>query len=387
MSELLSYMQRHSEEMISLIRSLAEHESPTAHSAEEKAACDTLATYLEGVLTGYGAEVERVPQDVRGDHLVARWGRGDRPTLILAHYDTVWPLGTLNSMPVRMVEDQLHGPGVYDMKGGLVLGLFAVRCLRELDRLRGPVTFLINSDEEVGSLTSRALIEAEAQRSQAALVLEPAQPPNAALKTSRKGVGRFHLKVIGVPGHSGWVAEYGVSAVEEMARQVVDLYGLADHSRGTTINVGVLSGGTRANVIAAEAVADIDLRVTSKAEAERMTEAIHSRRPYNPGAKIEVSGGLNRPPMERTPGTVALFEAAQRVGEGLGQTVTESSSGGGSDGNFTSAIGLPTLDGLGVVGGGAHGHDEHLLVSQLPTRAALLAGILEAVTGGQAGLS
>ena len=387
MPDLLSYMQRHADEIVALTRSLAEHESPTAHSADEKAACDTLATYLEGVLTGYGAEVERVPEAVRGDHLVARWGHGDRPTLILAHYDTVWPLGTLSSMPVRQVGDQLHGPGVYDMKGGLVLGLFAVRCLREMDRLHGPVTFLINSDEEVGSLTSRALIESEARRSGAALVLEPAQPPNAALKTSRKGVGRFYLRVIGQPGHSGWVAEYGVSAVEEMARQVVDLYGLADHSRGTTINVGVIQGGTRANVIAAEAVADIDLRVTSKAEGERMTQAIHSRQPYNPGAKLEVSGGLNRPPMERTPGTVALFEAAQRVGEDLGLAVTESSSGGGSDGNFTSAIGVPTLDGLGVVGGGAHGHDEHLLVSQVPMRAALLAGVLEAVTSGGVRLS
>ena len=386
MSDLLSYMQRHADEMVALIRSLAEHESPTAHTHEEKAACDTLATYLEGVLTGYGAEVERLPETVRGDHLVARWGHGDRPTLILAHYDTVWPLGTLNSMPVRQVGDELHGPGVYDMKGGLVLGLFAVRCLRELDRLHGPVTFLINSDEEVGSLTSRALIEGEARRSQAALVLEPAQPPNAALKTSRKGVGRFHLKVVGQPGHSGWVAEHGVSAVEELARQVVDLYGLADHSRGTTINVGVISGGTRANVVAAEAMADIDLRVTSKAEGERITEAIHRRQPHNPGAKIEVSGGLNRPPMERTPGTVALFEVAQRVGEGLGMTVTESSSGGGSDGNFTSAIGVPTLDGLGVVGAGAHGHDEHLLVSQVAIRAALLAGVLEVIASGQVGL-
>ncbi|MCW5848588.1 MAG: M20 family metallopeptidase [Anaerolineae bacterium] len=379
-------MQRHTDEIVALVRLLAEHESPTAHDPAEKAASDHLATYLEGMLTGYGAEVERLPQAVRGDHLVARWGQGERPTLILAHYDTVWPLGTLNSMPVRVVDDQLRGPGVYDMKGGFVLGLMAVRCLREMVRLHGPVTFLINSDEEVGSLTSRSLIESEARRSQAALVLEPAQPPNAALKTSRKGVGRFHLKVIGQPGHSGWVAEYGVSAVEEMARQVVDLYGLADHGRGTTINVGVMQGGTRANVIAAEAVADIDLRVTNKAEGERMTEAILNRQPFNPGAKIEVSGGLNRPPMERTPGTVALFEAAQRVGESLGLAITESSSGGGSDGNFTSAIGVPTLDGLGVVGGGAHGHDEHLLVSQLAARAALVAGVLEAVTSGRVGL-
>ena len=386
MSELLNYMQRHTDEMVALVRLLAEHESPTAHNAVEKAASDHLATYLEGILTGYGAEVERLPQAVRGDHLVARWGQGERPTLILAHYDTVWPLGTLTGMPVRLVEDQLRGPGVYDMKGGLVLGLMAVRCLREMDRLHGPVTFLINSDEEVGSLTSRGLIESEARRSQAALVLEPAQPPNAALKTSRKGVGRFQLKVIGQPGHSGWVAEYGVSAVEEMARQVVDLYGLADHSQGTTINVGVMNGGTRANVIAAEAAADIDLRVTSKAEGERMTQAICNRQPFNPGARIEVSGGLNRPPMERTLGTVALFEAAQRVGASLGLTVTESSSGGGSDGNFTSAIGVPTLDGLGVVGGGAHGHDEHLLVSQMAARAALLAGVLEAVSAGGVGL-
>lgn len=382
MSDILSYMQRHEEEMVALIRSLAEHESPTAHTAEEKAASDTLATYLEGVLGGLGAQVERIPETTRGDHLLGRWGEGDRPTLILTHYDTVWPLGTLASMPVKLVDERLHGPGVFDMKGGLVLGLYAVRCLRALGRLNGPVTYLINSDEEVGSLTSRGLIESEARRSRAALVLEPAQPPNAALKTSRKGVGRFNLKVIGKPAHSGWVAEHGVSAVEEMAHQMVDLYGLANYSVGTTINVGVVRGGTRANVVAAEAEAEIDVRVATLAEAERITRDIYERRLHNPAAQIEVTGGLNRPPMERTSGTAALFEVAQQLGQALGMQVTESSSGGGSDGNFTSAIGTPTLDGLGVVGMGAHAHDEHLVVSQLAQRAALLASILELVAAG-----
>ena len=387
MTPLLDYMTHHHAEMVHLLRAITEQESPTAHTAAEKAACDRLATYLAGALAGSGAGVERVAQDVRGDHLIARWGNGERPTLILTHYDTVWPLGTLSSMPIHQVEDRLHGPGIFDMKGGLVMGMFAVRALRDLGRLDGSVTFLINSDEEVGSLTSRALIESEARRARAALVLEPAQPPNAALKTSRKGVGRFHLKVVGKPAHSGWVAEHGASAVEELARQVVDLYALADYSKGTTVNVGVIHGGTRANVVAAEAEADIDVRVMTQAEAERITRAILDRRPYNAETQLEVAGGLNRPPMERIAGTARLFEVAQEVGARMGLEVTESSSGGGSDGNFTSALGVPTLDGLGVVGAGAHGHDEHILLSSLAPRAALFAGILEAVTSGRAGLA
>lgn len=387
MAELLDFMTRHTEAMIDLLRDIAQQESPTAHTADEKVACDHLATYLAGVFASHGAHVERIPQDVRGDHLIARWGDGDRPTLVLAHYDTVWPLGALASMPVYTVDGRLHGPGVFDMKGGLVLSLYAIHALRELDRLRGPVTLLVNSDEEVGSLTSRDLIEAEARRSRAALVVEPAQPPNAALKTSRKGVGRFQVKVVGKPAHSGWVAEQGASAVEELARQIVDLYALADIPRGTTVNVGVIQGGTRANVVAAEAVADVDVRVTSHGEAERLTRAILSRQPHNPETRLAIQGGLNRPPMERTPGTAVLYAAAQRVGAELGIAVAESSSGGGSDGNFTSAIGVPTLDGLGVVGAGAHGHDEHVLLSCLAARAALLAGVIEAVAAGEAGVT
>lgn len=385
MSELLDFMTRHSEAMVDLLRDLAEQESPTAHTADEKAACDRLATYLAGVFVSHGGHVERIAQDVRGDHLVARWGHGNQPTLVLAHYDTVWPLGTLASMPVYTVDGRLHGPGVFDMKGGLVLSLYAIHALRELGRLRGPVTLLVNSDEEVGSLTSRALIEAEARRSRAALVVEPAQPPNAALKTSRKGVGRFQVKVVGKPAHSGWVAEQGASAIEELARQIIDLYALANVSQGTTVNVGVIHGGTRANVVAAEAAADVDIRVTSHAEAERITSSILNRQPHNRDTRLEISGGLNRPPMERTVGTAALYAVAQRVGAEMGITVAESSSGGGSDGNFTSAIGVPTLDGLGVVGAGAHGHDEHTLLASMAPRAALLAGIIEAISAGEAG--
>lgn len=386
MSDLLTYMRRHEHELVTLIKAITEFETPTAHTAAEKNACDRLATYLVDLLTDLGADVERIPQDIRGDHLIARWGHAHRPTLLLTHYDTVWPLGTLASMPIHSVDGRLHGPGIFDMKGGLALGLFAIRALREQNRLHSPVTLLINSDEEIGSLTSRPLIENEARRSRAALVLEPAQPPNAALKTSRKGVGRFHLKIIGKPGHSGWVAETGASAIEELARQIIDLYNLADPALGATINVGVIRGGTRANVIAAEAEAHIDVRVMTKTEGDRITRAILDRHPYNPNTRLEITGNLNRPPMERTPGTLALFSLAQQIGAQLGLTVSESSSGGGSDGNFTSAIGVPTLDGLGVVGAGAHAHDEHLILSQLAPRAALLAGILEAVTTGQAGL-
>ncbi|MFN8471260.1 MAG: M20 family metallopeptidase [Anaerolineae bacterium] len=383
MADLADYVARHQDEMVRLLQSLVEHESPTAQTAEEKAHSDRLAEFLAGVIAGYGADVERIPQPKRGDHLVARWGEGARPVLILAHYDTVWPLGTLREMPFAQDRGKLRGPGIFDMKGGLVLALFAMRALRDLDLLRGPVTLLINSDEEVGSLTSRELIEAEARRSRAALVVEPAQPPNAALKTSRKGVGRFHLRVIGKPAHSGWVAEQGVSAVEELARQIVAMYQLADIPKGTTVNVGVIQGGTRANVVAAEARADIDVRVTNHQEARRITDAILGLRPFNPNAKLIIEGGLNRPPMERTPGTVALFEIAQRLGAEMGLTITESSSGGGSDGNFTSALGVPTLDGLGVVGGGAHAHDEHLVLAHLSPRAALLAAIIGAIAGDE----
>ncbi|MFN8497767.1 MAG: M20 family metallopeptidase [Anaerolineae bacterium] len=383
MVELSEYMARHRDEMVRLLQGLVEHESPTAHTPEEKAHSDRLAEYLAGLIAGYGADVERIPQPRRGDHLVARWGHGAQPVLILAHYDTVWPLGTLREMPFTQDRGKLRGPGIFDMKGGLVLALFAMRALSETGRLAGPVTLLINSDEEVGSLTSRDLIEAEARRSRAALVVEPAQPPNAALKTSRKGVGRFSLRVIGRPAHSGWVAEQGVSAVEELARQIVELYRLADIPKGTTVNVGVIHGGTRANVVAAEAAADIDVRVTNHDEAQRITDAILGLKPFNREAKLVIEGGLNRPPMERTPGTVALLDVARRVGAEMGLSIAESSSGGGSDGNFTSALGVPTLDGLGVVGGGAHAHDEHLLLDHLAPRAALLASLIEAVARGE----
>lgn len=385
---LLDWCREHEGDLLKTIGEVVDHDSPSS----DKPALDRLAGLLEDHLAAAGADhVTRYPQDGAGDHLLAAWdfparseGRGelfagdDRPALILCHYDTVWGLGEARKRPFRIEGDRAYGPGVFDMKAGLVQGIFAARALVETGRgACRPVQMLITSDEETGSRTSRAIIEDLAQQSAYVLVLEPGVGPAGTLKTWRKGVGIFRLTVRGRSAHAGADHAEGVSAVEELAHQILRLQAMTDPDRGTTVNVGVIRGGTRSNVVPDTAEAEIDCRVMTMAEGERMTAAIRGLRPVLQGTTLRVDGGMNRPPMERTDVTAAMFAAAQRAGAEIGLDIDETGTGGGSDGNFTAALGVPTLDGLGAVGHGAHSLDEYILVHQVPLRTALVARLLE----------
>ncbi|WP_250847130.1 M20 family metallopeptidase [Aquisphaera insulae] len=367
-------MRRKGTSILAELRAFASWETPSG----DKAAVDHMGSRVAARWTELGGAVEIVPNERGGDHLIGRFfGESDAPpALVLGHIDTVWPLGTLARMPVVGYGDQLRGPGVYDMKAGLAMLHAALEWLRESAiRPPRPITALFTADEEIGSPTSRGLIESLARESAHALVLEPPLA-DGGLKTARKGVGRFTIRVEGRAAHAGVAPEQGVSAILELAHQVIRAHDLNDAAAGTTVNVGVVRGGTTSNVVPAEAEAVVDVRATTIAAAKVVERALLSLRPITPGAKVVVEGGFNRPPMERTPAIAALFEQAAEIGLGLGLKLTEGSTGGGSDGNFTAAIGLPTLDGLGAFGGGAHADHEHILISSLPERAALLAALL-----------
>ena len=364
-------------EMLETLKVLVEYESPST----SKAHLDRLADYLTERFRAIGGEITRLANPEGGDHLkVAFEVEGDAdapdPILILCHFDTVWPVGTVEARPFRIEGQQAYGPGIYDMKGGIVIVEYALRALQALGIPRArPVILILNADEEIGTGTSQAAIEEAAQDAAYTLVLEPATA-DGALKTARKGVGGFTLEVRGRASHAGAEPEAGVSAIEELAHQILRLHQLTDLERGTTVNVGVVAAGTRSNVVAASAKAEIDTRAWTIEDAEALEAEILSIEPVNPETELAIQGGFERPPMERTSATVALFETAQVVGRQMGLTLTEGASGGGSDGNFTSALGVPTLDGLGVEGGGAHSVDEHIRVASLSERAALLAGLL-----------
>jgi glutamate carboxypeptidase len=296
--------------------------------------------------------------------------------LLLGHLDTVWPLGTLKKMPFRVRQGRAWGPGVLDMKAGVVMALTAVRMLRDSGQLTRPVWFLLNSDEETGSECSRALTESLARKCSAVFVLEPAQGIPGAYKTARKGVGHYHLRVQGVAAHSGVDFDRGHSAVLELGRQIERASGFTDPRRGITVNAGVIGGGTRSNVVAAEAWAEFDVRIARAVDAERIERRFRSLRAVDRQCRLEITGGLNRPPMERTSGTVTLFRRAATMAAGLGFQLQEAATGGGSDGNFTSALGIPTLDGMGAVGEGAHASHESILLDALVPRTALLAAMI-----------
>ena len=301
-----------------------------------------------------------------------------KQVLLLGHYDTVYPLGTLATMPCRVVDNKLTGPGVLDMKSGIALMLHALAGLQEWHgkdrnrRLQRPVTVLLVSDEEVGSDSSRAITESLAKQSAAVLVLEPSYGRQGAVKTARKGVGEYLVRVTGKASHAGLDFQKGVNAILELARQIEKISSFSDLKKGLTVNVGIVSGGSRTNVVPAEAAAQIDVRIARMKDAAGIDKKMHSLRPFNRKCKIEITGGINRPPMERTAQAVAI---ARELGWKLG----EAAVGGGSDGNFTAGLGIPTLDGLGGVGDGAHAMHEHILISELPRRAALIAGLIEAV--------
>jgi len=312
---------------------------------------------------------------VRVDWRPARSTRGQ--IFVIGHTDTVYERGTLARMPFRVARGRAFGPGVFDMKGGLVIALGAVDALLACGvALQKHIVFLWTSDEEIASRAVRPVIECEARRSDAVLVLEPAAGPQGMLKTARKGVGDCVLRVTGKAAHAGLDPGTGVNAVHEMALQIARLIRLNDPRRGTSVNADIIKGGTRSNVIAEEARAVVDVRCTHMSDVRRLERQLRALRPILPGAKLEVTGGINRPPMERSAAGVALFRQAQRLGREMKVELGETMVGGGSDGNFTAALGVPTLDGLGAVGNGAHSPDEFIVVGSLAERAALLAGLL-----------
>jgi len=372
---ILAYLRDHQGDMVALLTRLVEMESPT----DDKPSLDRLGAFLADQLRALGAEVETLSQSQAGDHVRARWNGGDGAggVLLLCHMDTVWDLGTLAERPVRVGDGKLYGPGAFDMKGGIVNALWAMRALRELGLPPGrAVMLLITSDEETGSLTSRPVIEAEALKHDVVFVLEPAQPPHASLKTWRKGVGIYRLSVTGRAAHAGADHEKGINAIEELAHQILAIQGFTDYKAGTTLSVGVVGGGRRSNVVPAQAWARVDMRVMNAHEADGVEAKMRGLKPHLSGTTVKVSGGINRPPMVRTPQMAALYARAEALAAEMGFQVTEAGSGGGSDGNFTAALGVPTLDGMGVVGNGGHAVHEHVVIASLPERAALLAAMI-----------
>jgi len=374
MRPLLDFCRAHEPALRATIETLVRLESPST----DKAAVDRCGAELGRLLESAGAAVTRVPQTERGDHLRAEFPGGPRRVLVLGHFDTVWSVGQIERMPLREDDGRLHGPGIFDMKSSIAVALLAVRALVELDMAAPRVVMLWTTDEEIGSGTSRPLIEAEARAADAVLVVEPSLP-GGGVKTLRKGCGEFMMTVRGVSAHAGIDPRKGASAIHELAHQVTALESLTDLERGISVNVGVISGGTRANVIAEEARAAIDVRVPTKADADEIERTIRALRPRHPQVTLAIEGSVDRPPLERTAGVVRLYEVAKEVAALLGRELGEGSTGGGSDGNFTAGIGVPTLDGLGPEGDGAHALHEHVLVADLPWRAAFLAALMERI--------
>ena len=379
MAKRLRYFQERRDSMVQTIRQLVETESPS----DNKDAVDQLGTLLAGRFEGLGGHAKFHRVEKFGDHLqvdFAGTGRG-KPVLLLGHLDTVYPLGTLATMPCRVADGRLSGPGAFDMKSGIALMLHAIEALRvwHEDVLPRPVTVLLVSDEEVGSETSRRITENLARQSAAVLVLEPSHGSKGAVKTARKGIGEYVLKVTGKAAHSGLDFEKGQSAIVELARQIVALQKLIDLKRGLTLNIGTVQGGTRVNVIPAEASAVLDVRVARQQDAVGIDRKLRSLKPFNRKCKLEISGGMNRPPMERTSSVAGLYKKAAQIAKQMGWKLEEAAVGGGSDGNFTAGLGIPTLDGLGGVGEGAHATHESILISELPKRAALLAELIASV--------
>lgn len=373
MQAIRQFCDAHYDWLVETIVALVGAESPTT----DRDAANRCGRLVSALAREQGAEIEWVPSQSCGDHLLARFGAGSGDqVLLLGHFDTVWPVGQLARMPIREVEGRLHGPGIYDMKGGIGIGLLALRALAATGRLEERrVTMLLTADEERGSTTSRGLIEDEARRSGAVLVLEPGLP-GGGVKTGRKGCAEFDVRIQGVAAHAGIDPSRGASAIDELAAQIAAMGALRDPARGVTLNVGIVEGGSRPNVVADSARAVVDVRAKTMADARRLEEAMQALRPTIAGTVVEVSGGFNRPPFERTPAVARLYEAARAIAAELGRELGEGPTGGGSDGNFTGALGVPTLDGLGAVGDGAHALDEHLLTADLTWRAALVAGLI-----------
>jgi glutamate carboxypeptidase len=375
---ILTHIRARQDAIVALIREFVECESPSDNPAAVNRFVELVADTVAPL-----ARAKTVSGGKFGKHLVCEMqlpgARKHGQILALGHSDTVWPMGTLRGMPFRQSDGRLWGPGALDMKAGIAFFIFAAQALHELDiAVPHKVALQINSDEEVGSESSRPLTEKNAARSQAVLVLEPGTGLSGKLKTARKGVGGFTVTVHGRAAHAGVDFQAGASAIVELSRQIERIAQFVDLKRGITVNPGVISGGTRSNVVAAEASAEIDIRVLRLKDVPTLERKFRALRPFDKRCSIEVTGGLNRPPMERSAGIARLFRSAQKLGRELGVQIEESLTGGGSDGNFTAAMGVATLDGLGAVGEGAHALNESILVDRIADRTALLAKLLAA---------
>jgi glutamate carboxypeptidase len=381
MPEIVAHFESRGPALVELIRALVERET----TSREEARLGEIARFIADLLVEIGGEVRLIVEPGFGTHLQARFFDRAFPPLtkrllVIGHLDTVWPIGTLARLPFRITPDgKAHGPGIFDMKSGVAMAVEALRAFTQLGlEPSRPVTLLLTCDEEIGSRSSRPLIEEEASRAAAALVLEP-PIPGGIVKTARKGIGVFAVRAIGRAAHAGLDPARGVNAIVELAHQTLRLAGLNNAERGTTVSVGVVSGGTASNVVPAEASARVDVRFWESPEGERIDAAIRALTPVLPEARLEITGGINRPPMPRSARNIALYEHARDLAAELGFELKDGSVGGGSDGNFTAALGVPTLDGLGVDGAGAHAEHEHIILADLPRRAALLTRLMQTV--------
>ncbi len=375
MRALLAGARRKQPALLSLTQTLVRAESPS----DDKTSVDACGALVAARASDLGGRVKLHRQRAFGDVIEVRFGRRGKTAasdriLLLGHIDTVWPLGTLQTMPCRVGEGRLWGPGTFDMKAGVAMALTAIEMLTEAGSLNREIVLLLNSDEEIGSPVSRAITERLAAECAAVYVLEPAQ--SLAYKTARKGTGNWRIDIRGVASHAGVDFEKGASAIRELARVVETVSGWTDLKRGLTVSVGLAGGGSKTNVIPADAWAEVDVRIARKADGARIERRFASLKPSDKRCQLTITGGINRPPMERTRGTVALYRQAGALAAELGIALPEASTGGASDGNFTSALGIPTLDGMGAVGEGAHASHESILIEHLAPRTALLAGLL-----------
>lgn len=361
--------------MLKCLEAAVKIESPTFSKSD----VDRMAAFFAGRFRKEHGKVHILRHRTAGSGILAEFwggkGRGSKPILILGHLDTVWETGTLRRMPFRVRKGRAYGPGIFDMKSGIICGLWAIRALQACGiEPNSAVRFFLNSDEETSSVAFRRELLAEARKARAVLVLEPAAA-GGALKTSRKGVDEFRITVHGRSAHAGINPGAGVNAISELAKQLLRIEKLARPRQGLTITVGLIEGGTRSNVVPERASASVDIRIPRRKDRDPLERTVRSLRPIHPEARLEISGGINRPPMEHAM-AAELFRRAKELGGQLGMEITEASTGGGSDGNFTAALGIPTLDGLGGVGDGAHAAHEHVIIRELPRRAALLAALI-----------
>lgn len=373
MDKYYKYFEENEKLLLSHLEEFVMMETPSDNKQLNDKAADWLKNEFIKMTSG---KAKIISSDDYGNHVIGEYGNEDDQILILAHYDTVWKKGTTLNRPYTVDHDKAFGPGIFDMKSGLLLAIYAIKAIKDLNvNLTKKVVFIFDSDEEVGNPSSRLLIEEEAQKSERAFILEPSL--NGSLKISRKGTAEFYLEIKGKSSHSGVDPERGISAIDELSKQIQFLHELNNFEIGNTVNVGVISGGTRVNVIAENAEAKIDVRAKTKEELKKLTDLVLNLKPINPGISLKVKGGVNREPLEYSQDIKEMFGIAQNISsEKLGFELTGKSTGGGSDGNITSQF-IPTLDGLGAVGGGAHANDEHIYTNDLKTRGALLANLIE----------